>query len=96
MDVRSNRDRGKPRGSELRKGNVVSLGSYDFEHLVEQASHEKLLSGRPITQTIVYLRNQEKNNRNFYGDEQPFLGDQQYIDMQTVQAEIPNLRLFME
>lgn len=99
IEVKSYRDKSRlldSRDLEPPKNNIVTLSHYDFDHLLEGCTNEKLSSSQPIFKAILFLRNQDKTGRDYYGEQQPFLPDQQYINLRDIKHEIGDIRLLLE
>ena len=95
IDVKTYRDRKLMEKDKDVNKSTVTFGNYDFSYLVDNCFGEKTPSGRPIFKTIHYLRNQERKG-DIFGEMEPFLPGQSYINLKEINHEIADIRLLLE
>ena len=86
----------KSSDNSLPSKSTLPLGNYDFDHLIKNCLDEQTNSGRPVFKSILFMRNSNKSLKGPYGEKEPFIPDQNYIDFKKIQHEIGDIRLLLE
>jgi hypothetical protein len=80
----------------IRNIEIRSLREVTFDNEDELYS-EKLKSGAPIFKSITFLRYQDHDKWiEFFGEERPFIVDQENIDFSQIKVDISKIKLFLE